>query len=482
MQVATDAAGRFRLNGIGRNRLVRLQLDGPTIVSQHLCILTRPSETFEVIVLEGQPAFKIPRIVTTYYGNDFRLAASPTKPIGGVVRDRDTKKPLAGVTIRSRTIGMVGFDMAQTTTDAEGRYRLTGMPKADDCAITALPSIDQPYGTQGQKIANGTGLEAVTVDFELKRGIWIEGKITDKVTGKPIKTSVEYSAVKGNPFVNDYLDLESTWSVDERVQLGKDYGSYRVLSMPGPGLIAVYPPNDHYLKTAEREDEFGKNGIEEPGMAGVPTPVTRKSTFAALARIDPAKGSDTVHQNITLDPGWTFTGTVLDPDRKPLAGSLILYPNGGQVIFEAEQMKTSEFTAWFNPKRPRAILLRHAERGLVGLAQPPKTNGGSVTVRMEPGATVNGRLVDTAGQPQSGIAMRLLIEFKDEPNWPPHPPYEIITDAQGRFTLTGLFPGYQFSLSNDKGELSFGEGLRSGETKNLGDVRLKNDSEVPTKP
>ena len=39
-----DAEGRFRLTGIGRNRLVVALLDGPTIASQHLHILTRPGE------------------------------------------------------------------------------------------------------------------------------------------------------------------------------------------------------------------------------------------------------------------------------------------------------------------------------------------------------------------------------------------------------------------------------------------------------
>ena len=56
-QVTTDAAGRFRLTGIGRNRLVAAQLDGPTIVSEHLHILTRPGKTIEVTEYEGKPEY-----------------------------------------------------------------------------------------------------------------------------------------------------------------------------------------------------------------------------------------------------------------------------------------------------------------------------------------------------------------------------------------------------------------------------------------
>ena len=96
-KVTTDAEGRFRLTGIGRNRLVVAQLDGPTIASQHLHILTRPGEAIEVTQFQGARR----RVVTTYYGASFRHVAAPTKPIVGVVRDKDTKKPLAGITIQS---------------------------------------------------------------------------------------------------------------------------------------------------------------------------------------------------------------------------------------------------------------------------------------------------------------------------------------------------------------------------------------------
>src|SRR5262249_3377399 len=56
-RATTDAEGRFRLTGIGRDRLVVGQLDGPGVVSQRLRILTRPGKTIEVMEFEGRPAF-----------------------------------------------------------------------------------------------------------------------------------------------------------------------------------------------------------------------------------------------------------------------------------------------------------------------------------------------------------------------------------------------------------------------------------------
>src|SRR5262249_22728002 len=141
---------------------------------------------------EGRSEYGEQGKVATYYGSNFRHVAAPNKPVVGVVRDRDTKKPLAGITVGSytRAIGpgiREGFDLVRTTTDAEGRYRLVGMPKGEGYTVVALPQQDRPYVPIHKDVPDSPGLAPVTVDLELKRGVWIEGKITDKVTGKPLK-------------------------------------------------------------------------------------------------------------------------------------------------------------------------------------------------------------------------------------------------------------------------------------------------------
>ena len=473
MQVTTDTAGRFRLNGIGPNRLVRVQLDGPGIASQHLCILTRPGDAFEVTIYEGQPEFHIPPASITYLGANFRLAAAPTKPVVGIVRDRDTKKPLVGVTVQSHGLGMVQFDLAQTTTDAEGRYRLTGLPKAENASIEVIPGSDQPYGSNGKIVPSSPGLDAVTVDFELKRGIWIEGKITDKVTGKPVQTGVVYSPLESNPNLRDYPEFTIGFGKNDFAGGGKEPGTYRVLGIPGPGLIAVDPPNDHYLSASEREDDYGTRGTKEPLVNGGP-PASEPATsrFSALARVNPGRGVDSMKQDITLDPGWKITGKILGPDGKSLTGAEILYISDGSILFPSEKAKNHEFEAWFNPKHPHELLFLHRERGLAGSVRPPNVNNSSVTVRMEQGATVSGRLLDAKGQPRAVVDIRASAHRPNQTAWS-KPLYLTTTDAQGNFRLDLLLPGLEYELTDGDGSLIIGEGLRSGETKNLGDVQMK---------
>ena len=454
----TDAAGRFRLTGIGRERLVIAQLDGPTIASEYLHILTRPGEALKVPELEADPEYGSPRIDITYYGADFRHVAGPTRPVAGVVRDKDTKKPLAGVTIRSEKLAhnpLHGVHIVQAVTDAHGRYRLTGLPRGAGNKIKVVPPSDMPYVAPVVDVPDGFGPDAVTVDVELKRAVWIEGKITDKVTGKPVRSHLMYLVRDGNPNLRDYLGF---WGGVPGIGTTKEDGTYRVIGLPGPGQVLVFHDREtDYLLGAERDDE---DGLHE-AFGYMP-----QVNFAAFARVDPAKGAESMRRDIELVPGWTFTGTLLGPDGKPLVGAVM----GGQ----SEGMKTAEFTVRrFNPRRPRPVFFRLPEKGLIGVAHPPKEDGGSVTVRMGPGAAVTGRLVDAEGTPRPGVELRVSVLPKEEPHWNECSLHESVkTDRDGRFRIGALVPGFDYYLNADHSDVRFGTGLRAGETKDLGDVRI----------
>jgi RNA polymerase sigma factor (sigma-70 family) len=468
--VTTDAEGRFRLTGIGRDRLVTVRLDGPGLVSQYLHILTRPEPTVEVTEREGRPRPGEPPTVTRYYGADFRHVAAPTKPVVGVIRDKDTKEPLAGVTVRPLKLAnnplhyLDGQEIVRATTDAEGRYRLTGLPKGVGNRVKVIPN-NLPYVPVVADVPDSPGLDPVTVDFDLKRGVWIEGKITDKVTGKPVGGGVEYFALGGNPNLADYPGFGDAPFNSVEV---KEDGLYRVAGLPGPGLVAVYTPRNHDLRAVQRQDEYGMQGLDPRSS---PYRQLQGSNCGAVVRIDPARGADAVKRDVTLDPGWKFTGTVLGPDGKPLAGArnFDLAARG----WDREATATAEFTVWSNPLWPRDILFQQLERGLVGVAHTPKENGGAVTVRMGPGAAVTGRLVDADGQPRAGVELTVTFRPKGDRHWTDYPPYRITTDKEGRFRVAALLPGYEFRLSAGPGEVPVGGALRPGQTTDLGDVRMK---------
>jgi hypothetical protein len=307
----------------------------------------------------------------------------------------------------------------------------------------------------------------VTVDFALKRGVWIEGKITDKVTGQPVQTTVEYFSLSSNPNLPDYPGFDGTILRLGGVGIKAD-GSYRLVGLPGPGVVAVYH-RDHYLRAPARKDEFG---IKEPSLSTAPYALLFPINYSALARINPPRGARLVKQDVTLDPGWTCTGTVLGPDGKPFVGAWSFGLNGNG--WSRKAMKTAEFTIrGFDPHQPRPVFFQHLEKELVGVAQSPKRNGDSITVRMMPGATVTGRLVDADGQPRGGVILNLSFRTRERSAWSAYFPKGTLTDREGRFRLRSLVPGHEYRLSGDKGELRLPGPLRSGQKTDLGDVRLK---------
>jgi hypothetical protein len=97
-------------------------------------------------------------------------------------------------------------------------------------------------------------------------------------------------------------------------------------------------------------------------------------------------------------------------------------------------------------------------------------------VRLEPGATVTGRLVDPDGKPRAGVELQVSFRPKAEREWELYFPERIQTDREGRFRIVALLPGYEFRLfclTHDKGELQVGGArLRSGQTTDLGDVQM----------
>jgi hypothetical protein len=82
----SDAGGRFRITGIGRERLVELHYAAPTgIAHGSILAITRPVETITGL-----------RDKQTIYGAEFRHLAQPSRIINGTLREKGSGKPLAG--------------------------------------------------------------------------------------------------------------------------------------------------------------------------------------------------------------------------------------------------------------------------------------------------------------------------------------------------------------------------------------------------
>ncbi len=484
--VTTGADGRFCIKGIGRERVASLRIEGPTIATHSLHMMTRPSETVQF----SRDKNRSKRQVMAFSGAGSDIVAAPTRPIVGIVRDKDTGKPLAGIRIETNLIAndfKIGF--LHAITDKEGRYRLVGLPKGDGSEITArtnvspLPSRNEaadkpPYLSMEKKVANPPGLEPVTVDFALKRGVWVKGRVTDQTTGKPLYAQVRYYCFRDNPNSEetDFVRSSNNW------RLTHEDGVFRIPVLPGHGLIAVIANHDHYLRGIGAEKmETIKEGDspESPSYLKTAYWICVPTNYHALAEISPKPSEESITCNVTLVRGRTLKGTVLDPDGKPLAGVQVSGLKSSYYWLNAD----AEFTVEsLDPHKPRVLQFVHEKRKLAGALVLRGDDKEPISLRLQPWGMLTGRVVSPRGEPLSGTRVYCWMQVKWNGEDLHTAPLFAWADKAGRFRIEGLAPGWTYrNIHVSKGSygLDFaGEGpknptLQAGETKDLGDLTVK---------
>ena len=482
----TDADGRVRLTGIGRERLAMLRIEGPGIESAFMLnARTRPGAPLTI-------PYQIPWHPTpiTYYGATFEHVARPSVPIVGTVRDNESGKPLPGVTIQGHKLaddsaqGFIAAHYSRTTSDAEGHYRLTGMPIGKGHELLAVPPPGQPYLMSKKTVDVTAGDDSSQADFGLKRGVLIRGQVTDAKTGVGVRDcTVDYFVFHDNPFYKQAPGFDGASEVVGPYMTDQE-GRYAVPGLPGRGVVAVQVYSKGLARYplragVEKIPELIKGGGTCSKVAPAPLNAGNKNV---LVRVDPEEGAETFELNFQLDPGQVLTGTVLDPEGNPLKGA---HYKGASEVGSWTALDSAEFSVYaYDPKKPRTLVFVHLDRRLSGSVELKGEQKGTLNVQLQPWASVTGRLVDGDGKPLAGV------ELHDK-HLPTHLWAKVsngefatvnesfLTDAEGRFRIEGLTPGLKYRpmvfeveprkfLSGGAFEVA----LEPGETKDVGQVKI----------
>ena len=233
--------------------------------------------------------------------------AAPTKqPTNtGVISGRVTlkAKPVPHVTVVLYGGSAVPLPNGKlgTSTDANGVYRLTGLPAGSYTVMPMTPAFVEV----SRKVTIGDGETADGIDFELVKGGVITGKITD-VNGHPLIEETVY-----------LFDVEPALKQTEKIGYLRmhgqtdDRGIYRIFGVAA-GRYKVAVGNDggnlHWRSVVRRYRRVFFSGVTDAGRATV---------------IEVSESSETSHVDITVDgPIHTFaaSGVVLDEQtNKPAA-------------------------------------------------------------------------------------------------------------------------------------------------------------------
>jgi RNA polymerase sigma factor (sigma-70 family) len=279
--VKTDQAGRFRLTGLGRERFVELLVSGPGIEQTELRIVTRKEVDGKALskpsadyLKHFDSDYKLLFPWPTLYGPSFDHVAAPTKPIMGVVRDKVNGKPVAGIRIVGRSPlakrGCFWREDIETVTDAKGVYRLTGLPKDREYSLLVGAPKGVSYLPQERHLLDTTGFEPLKAEFELERGILVEGRLLDKISGKPIAGEVHYAPLPTNTRIPAHHREALSQFILQKHFVGKD-GSFKFVVYPGPGIVYATAAAGKYLPIrftpAEKKLGLGKPFFPGAGPA-----------------------------------------------------------------------------------------------------------------------------------------------------------------------------------------------------------------------
>jgi RNA polymerase sigma factor (sigma-70 family) len=493
LTTTTDLKGQFTLQGVGAERVVSLRLRGAGIADAALLVVNRsgfdPKPYNEALRQNASKGARQWMDKQRLHGPEVTVVAEPERIVRGVVCDAVTGKGrpnvriwvhLGGEAIPTEPYTFVG------TTDAQGRYEFHGARKAPSYTVTVARDVDARYPACEVRVADTSGYQPVTADIRVPRGVLVTGRMLDRATGKPLHGSVAANVLAGNRFVKDYPTVQGH---DGDFGLEAD-GTFRLVTIPGPVLLTGlssrvtgeeirYPaaaPDPQYPQYFIRQPHYTAYYVSGGGF----TPM--HANYCKVLQIEP--GTEAVRHDIVLEAGKPFRVKVLDAEGKPL---LHTYVAGLHPDFENINPQPSDECSvyYLSPERPRPLLFFHYRKKLAAAVNLKGTEEQPFVVRLAPAGSLQGRLVNGAGEPLAQVVVDVRWEHDGARRlydllWTTEK--AIVTDAAGRFTVPDLISSVKFNLRFRRGQRYFERVVKpadaayqveSGQVRELGEVRLR---------
>jgi RNA polymerase sigma factor (sigma-70 family) len=435
--IRTGPDGRFQIEGLGRDRLALIEIDGPGIARARVWAMTRPAPPSSGPRPVPYDPFAYPRI-DPLRGAIFDYVVVPSRPIEGLVRARATGRPLAGVEVWGAVPESDAHSSA--TTGPDGRFRINGLPKSPSYEIRATAGAGQPYLPTSTKVSDTDGLKPIPVTLDPPRGVVIQGRLIDKATGK---------SVAGHDVI--YFKLPSNANEGEGSQsfpFGPD--GFRMTVPPGPALFKAQAEGTGLPYTRARLPEavrrMGIAADDEKGEAAIHFLI---SGSHVCRMVDVPADVETFSLDLELTRGATRAGRLVDPDGQPVVGTTVY---GLTSDSEVKTLEGATFeVVGMEPGEPRTVSFMHKDRRLAG-AVVFEPGGGPIEVRLAPCGSAVGRLVDTDGRPLAGALIGISVQDRRGVPIPLNsglwPSGEFVNaDEQGRFRVDWMIPELIAQLS-----------------------------------
>jgi hypothetical protein len=252
----------------------------------------------------------------------------------------------------------------------------------------------------------------------------------------------------------------------------------------------AYPSRKYKRATADpRYPQYfpAQHPGEYASSTGVFAPL--QGSFCKVLQIEPGT---TVKQDISVEPASTITLKLQDATGRPLVNTLVWEegrPGGG---FGDPTMR-AETDSWpaqgvAESSKSRRLVFYEPSKKLFATLTLKGDEKGPVVVRVLPCGVVRGTVVDGTGKPVSDVNVNLTYHnagFSIDGmciniNSFIHGADQVVTDADGTFTIDEVIPGVEFQLWRryTSKRSGYGQGLvdkakvESGRTTDLGKLKL----------
>ncbi|WP_417387088.1 M56 family metallopeptidase [Gimesia sp.] len=450
--VVTDSSGRFELSGLAaKDDLVILRIRGQNITDKIIHVLAR----------EMQPVYGLQysRIshLGAYYGRKFDFITQPSVPVFGVVRDIETRQPLAGIPV---AVGQIyGATMSQegyitTQTDKQGRYRIEGLPippaktgRYDRNRLAVRPGKLPYIETESLSVPRGDGVNPVEFNFEMRRAVIARGRITDKTTGEPVAgAEFYYAPYLENENCSKYLryadgSRRMLGNHDTRYFSNKD-GYFEIPVIPGRGVIAATLKGGEFITGFGAEKIEAYQGKDSSNLPIMLSDHLVSSMFHSLKEIDVPADSSEFELSLHVDPGETMTVNFIDPQGNPVKG---VQGNGfSSNSLEGDSTKDdhAQVTGLAIGKIRPMYFVDNTNKLSRFLRLVPEKGQKQFTVKLFPSSRLTGRLIDPEGRPLANSYLE--TRHQNDPNIGGSLS-QVQTDSEGRFDYS-LPTGTDFKI------------------------------------
>lgn len=367
----------------------------------------------------------------------------------GEIAGRVTRgnKPMAGMTViaYSASERLTG-PAQQALTGADGGYRITGLSPGSYIVAPVAPAYWFPgesgrLWVPGKTIALNEGETVGGIDFSLKRGGVITGRITDAegrplIATRPLLRRADDEA-RFVPVTSNYFTMGAT----------DDRGIYRYYGLePGRYVISAVPP-------ARGKDRAVPRTVYYPGVSDV-----RQAKVIEVGEGDEVSGIDIVLRPDNVTAAYVASGKIVDSVTGLPAGGMsykygYVMENrlGRQSLVAPGPAHTTDASGSF-----RIEGLRNGKYGV--FAETGGSNSYSETIKFEiADSDVEGLVIQLhRGITMTGVAslqgvttleavtafrnLSVIAELEDEGASAPSSAASKI-EQDGSFKLTGLRPG-----------------------------------------